>query len=86
MSTVVTFRNAITDARQEVEVQPGQTVKQAVEASGFIATGNQFSVRDKDGHVVDDKPATEYANTLLSVGLPGDTVRGGTTPGDTPTF
>jgi hypothetical protein len=84
MATVVTFRNAITDQRQEVEVQPGQTVKQAVEASGFIASGNQFSVRDKDGHVVDDKPATDYANTLLSVGLPGDTVRGGAAAGGSP--
>lgn len=77
MSTTVTFRNAITDARQEVEVSPGQSVRQAVENSGFIAAGSAFSVRDKNGRVVDDQPATEHANTVLSVGLPGDRVVGG---------
>ena len=77
MSTVVTFRNAITDARQEVEVSPSQTVRQAVESSGFIAAGSAFSVRDKNGQVVDNQPATKYANTVLSVGLPGDRVVGG---------
>jgi hypothetical protein len=78
MSTVVTFRNAITDARQEVEVSHGQTVRQAVENSGFVASGSSFSVRDKNGQVVDDQPAIEHANTVLSVGLPGDRVVGGT--------
>lgn len=77
MSTVVTFRNAITDARQEVEVTSGQTVRQAVESSGFIAAGSSFSVRDKNGQVVDGQPASEHANTVLSVGLPGDRVVGG---------
>ncbi len=78
MSTAITFRNAITDARQEVEVSPGQTVRQAVEGSGFIAPGSQFSVRDKNGQVVDGDLATEHANTVLSVGLSGERVVGGT--------
>ncbi len=77
MTTIVTFRNAITDARQEIEVTPGQTVRQAVESSGFIATGSSFSVRDKNGQVVDNQAAADYANTVLSVGLPGDRVVGG---------
>ncbi|GAA4735608.1 hypothetical protein [Phytohabitans rumicis] len=77
MSATVTFRNAITDARQEVQVAPGQTVRQAVENSGFVAAGSAFSVRDKNGQVVDDQPATTHANTVLSVGLPGDRVVGG---------
>jgi hypothetical protein len=81
MSATVTFRNAITDARQQVEVTPGQTVRQAVESSGFIAAGSSFSVRDKDGQLVDDQPASAFDGTVLSVGLPGDRVVGGTEPG-----
>ncbi len=77
MSNLVTFRNAITDQRVQIEVGAGQTVRQAVEDSGFIAAGNGFSVRDKLGNVVDDQPAIQYTNTVLSVGLPGDLVVGG---------
>jgi hypothetical protein len=77
MSTTITFRNAITDQRQEVEVLPGQTVQQAVESSGFIAPGSQFSVRDKNGQVVDNDVAANHANTVLSVGLAGERVVGG---------
>ena len=77
MTTVVNFRNALNDNNQQVEVQPGQTVQQAVEASGLIAAGNPFSVRDKDGQVVDNREATDFGGLTLSVGLPGDEVRGG---------
>ncbi|MDY7083631.1 MAG: hypothetical protein SYR96_00855 [Actinomycetota bacterium] len=77
MTTVVNFRNALDGHTQPVEVQPGQTVQQAVEASGLIAAGNQFSVRDKDGQVVDNREATDFDGLTLSVGLPGDEVRGG---------
>jgi hypothetical protein len=77
MSNMITFRNAITDARQEVEVSTGQTVRQAVESSGFIAPGSQFSVRDKNGQVVDTEAAVDHANTVLSVGLAGERVVGG---------
>jgi len=78
MNNTVTFRNALTDmTSQPVEVQPGQTVRQAVEASGLIAAGNNFSVRDKDGRVVDDQQASQYSGQMLSVGLPGDRVVGG---------
>ncbi|RSM64696.1 hypothetical protein DMB66_18795 [Actinoplanes sp. ATCC 53533] len=73
------FRNALTDNHQQVEVQPGQTVQQAVEASGLIAAGNPFSVRDKDGQVVDNREATDFTGLTLSVGLPGDDVIGGST-------
>ena len=78
--TTVILRNAISNDRQTVDVQPGQTVRQVVEDSGMIAAGNGFSVRDKNGHVVDDRSAEEFANTVLSVGLPGDNVEGGSAP------
>lgn len=81
-TTTVTLRNAISNARQDVTIQPGQTVRQAVDDSGFIAAGSRFSVRDKNGQVVDDRPVEEYANTVLSVGLPGDGVVGGGTAED----
>ncbi|CAL9638330.1 hypothetical protein SUDANB126_06290 [Streptomyces sp. enrichment culture] len=80
-TTRVTLRNAISSDRQDIDVQPGQTVRQAVDSSGFIASGSNFSVRDKNGQVVDDRPVEEYANTVLSVGLPGDNVVGGTATG-----
>lgn len=76
-ATTVTLRNAISNARQTVEVQPGQTVRHVVEQSGFIAAGSNFSVRDKNGQVVDNHRAEEFVNTVLSVGLPGDGVVGG---------
>jgi hypothetical protein len=75
--SIVTFRNAITDARHQVEVSPGQTVRQAVESSGFVAPGSDFSVRDKDGIIVDNQPATQHDGAVLTVGLAGDSVRGG---------
>lgn len=75
--TTVTFRNALTDSSQRVDIQPGQTIRQAVEHSGLIAAGNDFSVRDKDGNVVDSRQASEYSGMMLSVGLPGDDVVGG---------
>ena len=77
MSNTVTFRNALTDLTQTLDVQPGQTVRQTVANSGLIAAGNDFSVRDKDGVVVDNRPASEYSGMMLSVGLPGDDVIGG---------
>ncbi|HUA27518.1 MAG TPA: hypothetical protein VMC03_01425 [Streptosporangiaceae bacterium] len=76
MSTV-TIRNAITDARQVLEIQPDQTVRQAVEKSGFIAAGNPFAVRDKVGNVVDDEQVADHKDTVLTVGLPDDQIEGG---------
>ncbi|WP_117213933.1 hypothetical protein [Allorhizocola rhizosphaerae] len=73
----ITFRNALTDMNQQVPVQAGQTVRQTVESSGFIAPGNNFSVRDKDGQIVDEQPADRFVGQMLSVGLPGDNVVGG---------
>ncbi|HUN30993.1 MAG TPA: hypothetical protein VMU95_03165 [Trebonia sp.] len=72
----VTFRNVITGDRQEVSVQPGQTVRQTVESAGIIAPGNQFSVRDKDGTVVDNDPAVQHEGKVLQIGPPGN-VQGG---------
>jgi len=77
MSTSVIFWNVITNERQEVAVQPGQTVKQALEGSGFIAPGSDVSVRDKFTNVVDDEEAAKYNGELLRLGLPGTGVRGG---------
>ncbi|WP_432969078.1 hypothetical protein [Dactylosporangium sp. CA-233914] len=76
-SAVVTFRNALTDSTQTIEVVNGQSVRDAVTSSGFIAAGNDFSVRDRDGVVVDHEPAVYYSGLMLSVGLPGDGVAGG---------
>jgi hypothetical protein len=73
----VTFRNVLTGAEREVDVQPGQTVKQAAEGAGIIAPGNNFSVRDKDGKVVDSELVDNHQQRLLTIGLPGP-VQGGT--------
>jgi uncharacterized surface anchored protein len=74
----VTFRNAITGDRRDVDVRTGQTVHQAVEDAGIVAPGNAFSVRDKDGELVDNEQATSHEGKVLSVGLAGGNVRGGT--------
>jgi hypothetical protein len=75
--SAVTIRNAITDARQVLEIQPDQTVRQAVERSGFIAAGNPFAVRDKLGNVVDNDKIADHRDTVLTVGLPDDQIEGG---------
>ncbi len=72
----VTFRNVITGDRTDIDVRPGQTVRQAVESAGIIAPGNQFSVRDKDGSVVDSDQAAQHEGKVLQIGPPG-TVQGG---------
>jgi hypothetical protein len=72
----VTFRNIISGDRQEVTVQPGQTVHQAVESAGLIAPGNQFSVRDKDGTIVDNEPVQQHEGKVLQIGPQGN-VQGG---------
>lgn len=78
MTTVtITPRDAITGERQDVEADPDLTVHQVVERSGFIAPGYNFSVRDRNGQVVDQFPVADFANTLLTAGLPADSVRGG---------
>jgi|HubBroStandDraft_5_1064220.scaffolds.fasta_scaffold964311_2 hypothetical protein len=73
----VTFRNVITGAEREVEVQAGQTVKQAADGAGIIAPGNSYSVRDKDGKVVDNELVDTHQQRLLTIGLAGP-VSGGT--------
>jgi hypothetical protein len=72
----VTFRNVITGQRHDVTVQPGQTVRQAVESAGIIAPGNQFSVRDKGGTVVDADLADQHEGMVLQIGPQGN-VQGG---------
>lgn len=71
----VTIRNAITNERMEVTAETGKTVKDAVEKSGFVA--GDFSVRDKDGNVIDDRHITDFDGKVVNVGLPGRTVVGG---------
>ena len=77
MTATITLRNAITGERQDIEADPELTVHQVVERSGFIVPSSDFSVRDKDGQVVDQCPVADFANTLLTVGLPADSARGG---------
>jgi hypothetical protein len=77
VAVTITFRNAITDAREEIEAAPELTVRQVVERSGFIAPGIKFDVRDRNGENVSDRPAADFANTVLSVGLPADRIVGG---------
>jgi len=75
---LVTFRNVITGDRRDIDVHPGQTVRQTVESVGMIAPGNQFSVRDKDGAVVDDDPASRHEGRVLQIGPLGNVQGGGT--------
>lgn len=79
MASTLVLRNVLSNDRQEVDVRPGQTVRDAVTDSGMIAAGNPFSVRDKNGQVVDDHPVEQFAGAVLSVGLTGDGVEGGST-------
>jgi len=76
-SVPITFRNVITGDRTEVQVAAGQTVQDAVRSSGFIAPGNNFSVRDRDGNVVDDDQSTEHSDEVLYVGPVGNVQGGG---------
>jgi hypothetical protein len=76
VSIKVTFRNVITGAERDVDVEPGQTVKQAAERAGVVAPGNNFSVRDKDGKVVDSEPVVNHEQRVLSIGLPGPVAGG----------
>jgi len=75
---LVTFRNVITGDRHDIDVHPGRTVRQTVESAGIIAPGNHFSVRDKDGTVVDNDPATHHEGRVLQIGPLGNVQGGGT--------
>jgi len=79
---LVTFRNVITGDQRVIDVQPGQTVRQAVESADIIAPSNQFSVRDKDGTVVDSDQATYHEGRVLQIGPLGNVQGGGTPLGD----
>ena len=48
----VTVRNTITNDRVQLDAIPGKTVQNTVKESGFVH--GEFSVRDKDGNVVDE--------------------------------
>jgi hypothetical protein len=72
----LTVRNVITGARASLMISPGRTVKEVVNNSEFIAKGILFSVRDKRGYVVDDRPAADFAGLVLNVGIPGDLMTG----------
>jgi hypothetical protein len=71
----VTLRNAITNDRHQINPQPGKTVKQAVEESGFVQ--GTFSVRDKNGQIIDNEMIDNFSDAVLNVGLPGESVVGG---------
>jgi hypothetical protein len=77
LSNFIILRNAITDDRQQVLVESGTTVRETVESSGFVPPGISYSVRDKNGFVVDNDIAISFAGATLSVGLPGDQIVGG---------
>lgn len=81
---LVTFRNVITGDRRDIDVQPGHTVRETVETAGIIAPGNQFSVRDKDGTVVDNDQADLHEGKVLQIGPLGNVQGGGTAIGSTP--
>jgi hypothetical protein len=71
------LRNVISNARMEVVARPESSVRQVVDESGFMGAGTMFSVRAKDGRPVDDEEVWQHADTVLSVGLPGDGLAGG---------
>ena len=71
----VTVRNTITNDRIQMDTRPDLSVQQAVRDSGFVH--GDFSVRDKDGNVVDTQPVTDFDGKILNVGLPGRTIVGG---------
>jgi len=71
----VTIRNTITNERMEIPAEQGKNVKDAVQNSGFVA--GDFSVRDKQGNVIDDSRISEFDGQVVNVGLPGRTVVGG---------
>jgi hypothetical protein len=59
-------------------VRHRQTVRQSVESAGIIAPGNHFTVRDRDGTVVDGDPAVQHEGKVLHIGPPGN-IQGGST-------
>ena len=71
---VFTVRNSVNGQRQDVGIQLGQTVREAVEGSGFV-TGD-FSVRDKSGRVIDSDQVSAFEGQVVNVGLRGNVVGG----------
>lgn len=71
----VTVRNTITNDRVQLDTVAGKSVQEAIRESGFVH--GDFSVRDKDGNVVDAQPLADYEGKILNVGLPGRTIVGG---------
>jgi hypothetical protein len=71
----LTARNTINGERMQIDTDASKSIAEAVRDSGWV-TG-QFSVRDKNGNVIDDRPASEFEGTVVNVGLPGRTVVGG---------
>ena len=72
----VTVRNTITNERTEITSEQGKSVKEAVQDSGLVLSGN-FSVRDKTGNVIDDSRISDFDGQVVNVGLAGRTVGGG---------
>ena len=71
----VTVRNTLNNERHELPTDTNQTVKEAIENSGFVL--GDFSARDKNGNVVDSQPISQFEGQIVNVGLPGSTIEGG---------
>ncbi len=71
------FRNALTNDRAEVDVDQGTTVREAAVATGLVAMTDQFSVRDRNGELVDGDEVSRHQTEILSIGIVGDKVAGG---------
>lgn len=73
----VVLRNTITNDRMSLDTSnlAGQSVGDVVSESGFVA--GDFSVRDKQGRVIDDDPIENFEGAVVNVGLPGASVVGG---------
>lgn len=78
MPVTFTLRDEGTGDRRKVAAGAGLTVRQAVEAGGLIPDGTAFTIRDSLGLPVDDLPAADYADSLLTLGA-SKTARGGIT-------
>jgi hypothetical protein len=72
----VRVRNTLSNESIDIPIVDGKTVRQVVAESGFVA-GDEFSVRDKRGNIVDDQSVSAFAGQVVNLGLPGRTVVGG---------
>lgn len=72
MSGRLIIRNAVTNDRYEVDIRPGESIRDAVDRSGSVAANWDYIVRAKNGQIIDDAPASRYAGTVVIVGYAPD--------------